>query len=72
MIPKHRWRTICLPQKKVGEDPGEPSLPPSVFFARTHGVGSVPPAEADTFVGFLSLSNLDCLLMSVKKSRTLS
>lgn len=32
----------------------------------------MPPAETDTFVGFLSLSNLDCLLMSIKESHPLS
>lgn len=32
------------------------------------GVGSVPPAEADTFVEFLSLSHLDPVMVNVKKS----
>ena len=51
VTPEHSWRAICLPQKEDGEGPGEPGLPPSAFFARTHGNGERAPASSRHICG---------------------
>lgn len=72
VIPEHSWRAICLPQEEKGEDRRPPAHPLLRSLQGRWGVGGVPLAEADTFVGFLSLSNPDLLMSIKKKSHALS